>query len=129
MVEAMQRVWTGKEPEQTAPVIRKSLTINQKQATENVSIKAGNPFTAQVDATDKEEDKLTYVWEILKEATELGFGGSYEPRPERIGKVSVTETNEYESSIETPGQYRLYVYVTDSTGFVSTTNIPFQITE
>lgn len=129
MVEAMQRIWTGKEPGQTAPVIRKSLTINQKQAIENVSVKTGTPFKAQVEVTDKEGDRLTYVWEILKEATVLGFGGSYEPRPERIGQVSITETNEYEGNIGTPGQYRLYVYVKDSTGFVSTTNIPFQVTE
>ena len=35
-------------------------------------------------------DSLTYVWEVLKEATVLGFGGSYEPRPERVGEVAMS---------------------------------------
>ena len=68
-----------------------------------------------------------YVWEVLKEATVLGFGGSYEPRPERMGDVAVSDKNVYETMIKVPGEYRLYVYVLDNTGFVSTANIPFQV--
>ncbi len=126
MVEAMQRVWTGKEPAETAPVVA-GLTINARQATDNVRVKSGIPFKADVTATDKENNRLTYVWEILKEATVLGFGGSYEPRPERMGVVATTEVNTYETVLDTPGEYRLYVYVMDNTGFVSTVNIPFQV--
>ena len=35
--------------------------------------------------------------------------------------------NVYETAIKVPGEYRLYVYVLDNTGFVSTANIPFQV--
>ena len=126
MVEAMQRVWTGEEPAETAPVIE-GLTINGKSAIENVYVEAGKPFHAQVMVTDKENNRLTYIWEILKEATVLGFGGSYEPRPDRVGQVATTDQNSYETAVDAPGQYRLYVYVSDNTGFVSTINIPFQI--
>lgn len=62
-----------------------------------------------------------------KEATELGFGGSFEPRPERVGEVNTSDTATYETIVETPGEYRLYVYVLDNTGFVSTVNVPFQV--
>jgi hypothetical protein len=126
MVEAMQRVWTNKEPLETAPVVQ-SLHMNGKAAIENVYVKQGAQFEAEVIAFDKEEHVLTYVWEILKEATILGFGGSYEPRPERVGEVSMTNVNRYVNSVKEPGSYRLFVYVLDNTGFASTANIPFHV--
>lgn len=126
MVEAMQRVWTGKELTETAPVIE-GMTINDKHAIDNIRIKAGIPLKANVAVTDKENNQLTYVWEVLKEATVLGFGGSYEPRPERVGEVVTSDANSYETTINTPGEYRLYGYVLDNTGFVSTVNVPFQV--
>ena len=69
MVEAMQRVWTGKELDETAPIVQ-GMTINGKSAIDNIRIKAGALFKAEVFATDKENDSLTYVWEVLKERSE-----------------------------------------------------------
>lgn len=128
MVEAMERVWKGVQLKQTAPVVEK-FTINGKAAIESVTVGAGKSFEGKVAVTDKEGDKMTYVWEILKEATVLGSGGSYEPRPERVGKVATTDTNTWQTAINEPGNYRLYVYVKDNTGFVSTANVPFQVTQ
>lgn len=126
MVEAMQRVWTGKEPTQTAPVLKK-FTLNGKEAIESVTVKPNATLKGEAFAVDKEGGKLTYVWEVLKEATVLGFGGSYEPRPERVGQVALTEENNHEISIGNPGNYRLYVYVLDNTGYVATANMPFRV--
>jgi hypothetical protein len=126
MVEAMERVWTGVEPTQTAPVVH-GFFINDKKQTENVVVKVGEIFEGRVEATDREGDKLTHVWEIMKEATVLGFGGSFEPRPDRYGVVETTEINTFQTSVKEPGNYRLFVYVLDGTGFVSTANVPFQV--
>lgn len=126
MVEAMQRVWTDQKLTETAPVIN-GMTIDGKQAMDNIRVKAGTPLKACVTVTDKENDRLTYVWEILKEATVLGFGGAYEPRPDRVGDVATSEDNVYETTIDEFGEYRLYVYVLDNKGFVSTVNVPFQV--
>ncbi len=125
MVEAMERVWKGVELTQTAPIIQK-FTINGKAPIENVTVSAGQPFEGNVTVSDKEGDQLTYVWEILKEATVLGSGGSYEPRPDRVGKVETTNSNSFKTSIAEPGNYRLFVYVLDNTGFASSANVPFQ---
>lgn len=124
MVEAMQRVWTGKEPLQTAPIV-KQLAVNGE--TYNVYLAPGEPIEADVTVQDKENDKLTYVWEILKEATVTATGGAFEPRPDRIGEAVVTDVNTYTTNIKEPGCYRLYVYILDNTGFVSTANIPFRV--
>lgn len=126
MVEAMQRVWAQKEPLQTAPVI-KSMSLNRQTASGSVRVRAGETIVAEVVAADREQKTFTYVWEILKEATVLGFGGSYEPRPDRYGKVVTTGQNRVETSVKETGNYRLFVYVLDNTGFASTVNIPFQV--
>ena len=126
MVEAMERVWKGIELKQTAPVVEK-MTIDGKLPVESVTVKAGKWFEGKVTVADKENNQLTYHWEILKEATVLGSGGSYEPRPERVGSVITTKNASCTSSVSEPGNYRLYVYISDNTGFVSTANVPFQI--
>ena len=78
-------------------------------------------------AQDRDGDTLQYVWEILHEATVLGFGGSYEPRPDRYGEVVVTDKPYTELKIDEAGNYRVYVYVLDGTGYVSTANSPIRI--
>ncbi|MCE5227378.1 MAG: hypothetical protein LLG05_16165 [Porphyromonadaceae bacterium] len=128
MVEAMERVWKRTEPAQTAPVVN-NFTINGKKGIESPYVKKDQLFVGEVEVFDKEGDALTYVWEILKESTVLGTGGSYEPRPNRVGEVATTGINSFSTSVSEPGNYRLYVYVLDNTGFVSTANVPFQITD
>jgi tetratricopeptide (TPR) repeat protein len=126
MVEAMERVWTGAEPTQIAPVIH-GISINNVKPTDNIYVKAGATFEAKVNATDREGNTMSYVWEILKEATKTATGGAYEPRPDRAGQVQTTKVNTLKTAISEPGNYRLYVYVLDGTGFVSTANTPFQV--
>lgn len=124
MVEAMQRVWSGEEPKQTAPVIKSYQIDGQSK---NVQVNSGKAFTGMVMATDKENNTLTYVWEILKEATVLAEGGADEPRPDRVGNVVTTETNSCNFIVTESGNYRLYIYILDNTGFVATVNIPFMV--
>lgn len=124
MVEAMERVWAKREPTQTAPVVH-GIAINGIPFEPRV--KAGRTFEGTVDATDRESDKLTYVWEVLKEATITATGGAYEPRPDRVGEVQTTDANKVSIAIAEPGYYRLYAYILDGSGFVSTANIPFAV--
>jgi hypothetical protein len=126
MVEAMQRVWSGEEPAETAPVVT-AISINGKRPVESPTVAAGESFKVEVMATDREQEGLTYIWEVLHEATVLGFGGSYEPRPERYGEVFTTTSPMAEITINDKGNYRVYAYVKDGTGFVSTVNSPVQI--
>lgn len=124
MVEAMERVWKKKEPMQTAPVIKR-LTINGLDYNPYIGI--NEKIDAVVEVADRENDRLTFVWEILKEATITATGGAYEPRPDRVGEVITTEINQLEVVVGTEGYYRLYVYVLDNTGYVATANIPFAV--
>ena len=126
MVEAMQRSWTGEEPEQVAPVVE-HLLVEGVKGINSPKVSSKKPFTATINATDADGDKMTYVWEVLKEATITGTGGAWEPRPDRVGEVVTTEDGKIELKISEPGNYRLYVYVLDGTGYASTANAPFQV--
>ena len=126
MVEAMERVWTGVEPTQTAPVVQ-GIFINNTKPSDHIRVKAGEMFEGKVEAADREGDTMTYLWEILKEATVTATGGAYEPRPDRVGETQTTHVNTLNTSVREPGNYRLYVYIMDGTGFVSTANAPFQV--
>ncbi|MBR4995115.1 MAG: hypothetical protein IKY82_03540 [Alistipes sp.] len=126
MVEAMQRVWTGVEPEQTAPVVT-GIKVNGLAPVESPVVAKGKSFRVEVAAKDREEENLTYIWEVLYEATKLGFGGSYEPRPERYGEVFTTTEPVADITIDVEGNFRVYAYVADGTGFVSTVNSPVQV--
>jgi hypothetical protein len=103
------------------------MMINGKTGVDSVTVKPGKWFEGKVNVTDKESNELTYHWEILKEGTVLGSGGSFEPRPERVGSVITTKKAICTSSVSELGNYRLYVYISDNTGFVSTANVPFKI--
>lgn len=125
-VDAMKFNWTGSWPKNQAPVV-KGMTLNGKTARDSVILKSGETGTALVDASDPDGDNLTFIWEILYEATELGFGGSYEPRPERFGEVIKSTDKSQEFVVSEQGEYRLYVYVLDGQGHVGVTNIPFKV--
>ena len=126
MVEAMQRVWSGEEPAQTAPVVT-GIKVDGKTPQQSPVLQKGKPFRVEVAAADREGDKMTYIWEVLHEATKLGFGGSYEPRPERYGEVFTTSEPVADITIDEEGNFRVYAYVSDGKGFVSTVNSPVQV--
>jgi len=127
-VDAMQYIWTGAWPENRCPALD-SFLLSGKTAHDNVTLKAGESYTATAYVTDHENDPLTYRWEILPESTDLGMGGDYESRPETL---LATENDQSEMEIAAPvnpGAYRLFVYATDPGNKSATANIPFLVTE
>lgn len=126
-VESMEKVWSGNEPLKKAPVVE-YVTIAGLSDQGAIMTSENRDVKASVYVSESNGDELMYVWELLKEATELGIGGSYEPRPERIGIVLTGLSMEQEIQLPAePGNYRLYAYVLNDKGRVGTANIPFQI--
>ena len=126
-VDVMAQEWSGRRPTNIAPTIV-SASVNGSGNYKNLTVKAGVPFTVAVRATDADGDALMYSWEVLKEATKLGSGGSGEPRPDKV-RDAIKETDKSGAAsvdVGTPGNYRVYVYVLDGKGNVGTMNIPFQ---
>ncbi len=128
-VDAMHFNWTGSWPENRAPQVL-TMSINNSVADNNVVLSPGEPIISMVAAGDPENDPLSYIWELLEEPTDLGTGGSFEPRPKTL--QNVVQDNSPVLSLRAPlaaGEYRLFVYVLDNNGHAGTANIPFQVRE
>jgi hypothetical protein len=126
-VDAMHFLWTGEWPDNRCPTLD-SLRIERKSAYDNIKLIPGGKFTAEVFARDYENDSLRYVWEIMPESTDLGWGGDHESRPETLWSIEDGAQTNFIAP-EVPGAYRLFIYVYDSHQQAATANIPFFVNE
>jgi hypothetical protein len=124
MVDTMTQMWLDKSPANLAPAIE-PLVINGKTVRDYRS--DGEPFMVSVLARDPNKDKLTYAYEVMAEATQLGSGGSFEGRPGAISDAFTATGPSVTVNVAKPGRYRLFVYVLDGKGKVATVNLPFQV--
>jgi hypothetical protein len=122
-VDAMYKIWNGQWPENRCPTIN-LLQLNQQTAYSNIKVKTNSELVAEVDALDYESDSLTYIWEIIPESKDLGWGGDFESRPRSLTYQKGT-SKEVFIAPEIPGAYRIFVYVTDSGNRSATANVPF----
>ncbi len=126
-VDVMHKIWNGSWPENRTPQLV-SYTIEGKSAYDNVTLSTGSTYNAVAELSDPEGDALTYRWEVLPEATDLGDGGDYEERPQAVTGLFVgQEGGTLEFTAPEPGPYRLFVYATDGNGHSATANIPFLV--
>lgn len=128
VVDVLQFLWSGNWPQNRAPHLY-SLQINNQTAVEDVYVSTGKTYKVVASATDPDRDKLTYRWELLPEATQLGNGGDFESRPKSIEGLLISGMDG-KATLKAPmeeGAYRLFVYVTDGKNNVATANIPFYV--
>lgn len=128
VMDALQYEWSGKWPTNRAPHIS-AFTLGGKAATEAVTLRAGQPGSAQATVTDPDQDKLTYRYELLPESNDLKQGGDRENRPMAVaGRINTNDTGvALFAAPRQPGAYRLFVYAEDGHGNVATGNIPFLV--
>jgi hypothetical protein len=128
VVDVLQFLWTGSWPANKAPHMY-SCQLNNKKVTDDITLSPGKTYEAKAVAFDPDNDKLTYLWEVLHEATKVGEGGDREDRPGTIESVIVNQGKSL-TGIRAPseeGAYRLFVYVRDGNNNVATANIPFYV--
>lgn len=128
VVDVMHYLWSGEWPKNKAPHLY-SLRLDNKKAIDNIYLKPGSTYNALTVATDPDNDKLTYRWELMPEPTQLSTGGDFEARPKSIEGL-VTSGSDGSARLKTPdteGAYRLFVYVMDGNNNVATANVPFYI--
>ena len=126
VVDVMQFLWSGNWPSNQAPHLY-SFQLNNKKAVENVHVSKGEICTALAIVMDPDNDKLSYRWELLPEATQLGNGGDFEAKPKSISGL-LNPGKDGKAQLKAPdreGAYRLFVYITDGNNNVATANIPF----
>ena len=127
-VGVMQQLWTDRAPDNASPRLER-MTLDGRQATDGVTLDAGQAVPAEVASTDADGDALRYAWEVRREQTVLSHGGDDEPEPEALpglvapaDAATVTLTAPAE-----PGAYRLFINVYDGQGHAAHANIPFYV--
>jgi len=127
-VDMMHYAWMGKWPANRTPRLI-GFTLEDKVATDNIKLRVGDTYSAQVDCTDPDDDALTYRWEIMIESTSNKTGGDAEYIPPVV-KGLFPENAGSKTSFTAPSQigaYRLFVYVYDGNNHAAHANIPFWV--
>jgi Glycosyl hydrolases family 2, TIM barrel domain len=126
-VDTMAFEWSGATPANRAPDVT-AITLDGKQANNNVTLAARQSVQARVTVTEPDGDPMSYVWEILQDPPQPDLKGAQEEREPRVGtpQMSTTPTLNVTAPAQS-GQYRLFVYVRDGKGHAGTANIPFRV--
>jgi hypothetical protein len=127
-IDVMNYLWTGTWPENRAPEIV-DIKLAGKSRFDNIRLNPDQQAIFSYSIADLDNDPLKLSAEILPESTELGDGGDYEPRPETITGLIISQSED-KVIFKTPqnkGAYRIFVYIRDGHNNAATANIPFYV--
>ena len=128
ILDVLQKEWTGKSPDNSSPLVV-PIGIDDKLTHLGVYLSPGTNHIAYTNATDPDNDSLTYEWEIYPESTEKKEGGDKEEKPVAINGLIIDGKGK-QLSFKAPtkeGPYRLFVSVFDGHNHVATANAPFYV--
>ncbi|MCA1758570.1 MAG: hypothetical protein LC658_02280, partial [Bacteroidales bacterium] len=105
-----------------------SLNVDKFVRYQDIILRAGSAHKAIVTASDPDNDKLFYNWEVRPEAVYASYAGQGEKEPKPIpGLIGDQKMNISFTAPKEKGAYRLFVYVTDGNKQFSTANLPFLV--
>jgi hypothetical protein len=126
-VDVMHYIWNNAWPANRTPQLLE-FKLDDKEATENIYLKAGHSYDASVAINDSDGDPIKYVWDIMRESTDLGDGGDFESTPESLS--ALVKGKEAKAKVTAPdetGAYRLFIYAYDGQEHTAHANIPFYV--
>jgi hypothetical protein len=122
VVDVLSYEWTGRWPANRSPKI---VSLDSEASQQEVT--PGSQWQASVNATDPDDDELTYLWEVREETHDAREGGDAEAVP-AIHPEALLSARGASAKIRAPqqtGGYRVFVSVHDAQGGVATANFPF----
>lgn len=125
-IDVLYQLWNNKWPSNRCPAVS-AITINNKKSLDNCYFHPGEKIKAIIKASDPDNDKLIYNWEIMSESNDLATGGDRESRPRTFSKISTPVSFIAINVPKKSGAYRLFVYVLDGKNHAGTANIPFYV--
>ena len=125
VLDELTLYWRGSYPENRAPAV-KTMKLDEKISTDNVSLKPNQVYLCKVSAFDHEGDALSYKWQIMEEVSTKSLGGAFEAEPANI-KLEIISEKDGEIQFRSPtkkGEYRIFCYIYDDKK-AANANIPF----
>jgi Glycosyl hydrolases family 2, TIM barrel domain len=127
-VDIMSTLWSGAWPSNRSPIIS-SFQINSRHAIDNIKLEANQIYSAQIQATDIDQDSLSFRWIVMRESSAKSVGGDYEDAPAII-IAEIKNLGHGRIQFKAPtmtGNFRLFAYVYDGKGHAAHANLPFQV--
>lgn len=127
-VDVMYFIWNDRWPENRAPRVS-PITLDDKAAFDNVTLRPGKQYQANIAVEDVDRDPVSFHWEIRHESTATEVGGDQEEVPELVAGL-IAEPDKQEITLTAPedkGAYRLFVYVYDGNNHAAHANFPFYV--
>jgi hypothetical protein len=125
-VHTLSELWTGTAPANHCPRIKSPPQLDVSDASQ---IHPGQTLHATLDVNDPDEDPMTIVWVLAKEAKKAAPGGLGDPSPPSYPDAILNPTLhdvEIKAPSE-PGTYRLFAYVRDDHHNAATANAVFRV--
>ena len=129
-IDVMHYMWNGEWPDNQTPALE-SFTLNGQEAGSSITLASSENCKAKVLVSDPDQDEMIMHWEIIPEVPQgdQSDGGDLEARQETVETEFETHANMDVNFIgpKNPGEYRLFVYVSDGQVHSATANIPFLV--
>jgi hypothetical protein len=121
--DVMHELWTGKAPPERAPEIISLISDAAKK-----EIASGSEFSATAEATDPDGDALSWHWTVTAE--HVGRDDKGKERVPPLLQECVVKTEGSQAIFRAPkkpGEYRVYLRVTDARQRAATANFPIKV--
>ena len=125
--DAIHFCWKGKYPDKQTPSVD-SFLLDGKRSSENVILKSGNEYFAEIKIKSNNSGNWKYYWSVRPESSDLKSGGDFETEPDELNGV-VKKNNDNKVRLKAPskeGAYRLFFSVKGN-GKVAYANFPFYV--
>lgn len=131
MTGIMEQIWTGKAPPAHAPPL-KYMLLEGKGARDNILLKPGSRYEAEILLEGKPQDSLQMQWEILEEDWFRKNIRDFNTKKPAAFDSLILSCKKGKLVFRTPpaeGPYRLFVTVYNNKGYFSTANTPFYVVD
>ncbi|MCA6075547.1 glycoside hydrolase family 2 TIM barrel-domain containing protein [Fulvivirga sedimenti] len=126
-VEELQYLWTGKYPENRAPVVEYAL-LNEKGPNSDILLRPGATYPLEVLVHDPDGDSLQFEWYLY---AENWYKPTFDQEREIIPLSGhIVDPKARKTTFQTPdheGAFRVAVNVFDNKGHLGTANVPFYV--